>query len=339
MNIAVFDTRPYDRHSLDEANRAFGHALSYFETRLSLETVALAQGFDAICAFVNDVLDAEVLSALKDGGTRLVALRCAGFNNVDIPAAERLGLTVVRVPAYSPYAVAEHAVALLLSLNRKTHRAYARVREGNFSLSGLVGFDLHGKTVGVVGTGRIGAAFARIMRGFGCRLLAHDPYPDAALASELGLHYVPLEELLAEADVVSLHLPLTRETTHLIDAAAIAGMKPGALLLNTSRGGLVNTAALIEGLKSGKLGGAGLDVYEREAGLFFEDMSGLVLQDDQLARLLTFPNVLITAHQGFLTDTALHNIAETTLDNVTRFEKGEASPNAVTAQQPLPPRI
>ncbi|HEY9899888.1 MAG TPA: 2-hydroxyacid dehydrogenase [Pantanalinema sp.] len=338
MNIAVFDTRPYDRASLDEANEAFGHALTYFESRLGPETVALAKGFPAVCAFVNDTLDAEVLATLREGGTRLVALRCAGFNNVDVGAAEGLGLTVVRVPAYSPYAVAEHAVALLLSLNRKTHRAYARVREGNFSLSGLVGFDLHGKTVGIVGTGRIGAAFARIMHGFGCRLLAHDPYPDPALSGELGLRYVPLEELLSEADVVSLHLPLSHETTHLIDDAAIARMKPGALLLNTSRGGLVDTGALIKGLKSGKLGGAGLDVYEREAGLFFEDMSGLVLQDDQLARLLTFPNVLITAHQAFLTDTALRNIAETTLDNVTRFEAGGESPNAVTARHPLPPR-
>jgi D-lactate dehydrogenase len=338
MNIAVFDTRPYDRASFDETNKAFGHELTYFESRLSPETVALAHGFPAICAFVNDTLDAEVLTHLHEGGTRLVAMRCAGFNNVDVAAAERLGLTVVRVPAYSPYAVAEHAAALLLNLNRKIHRAYARVREGNFSLAGLVGFDLHGKTVGVVGTGRIGAAFARIMNGFGCRLLAYDPCPDPALIHDLGLRYVPFEELLAEADVVSLHLPLSRETTHLIDAAAIARMKPGALLLNTSRGGLVETGALIEGLKSGKLGGAGLDVYEREAGLFFKDMSGLVLQDDQLARLLTFPNVLITAHQAFLTDTALHNIAETTLDNVSRFEAGDDSPNAVTTLSPLPPR-
>ncbi|MNX69884.1 D-lactate dehydrogenase [compost metagenome] len=339
MNIAVFDTRPYDRQALDEANKAFGHTLTYFESRLSPETVSLAKGFPAICAFVNDTLDAGVLAALHAEGTRLVAMRCAGFNNVDVPAAERLGMTVVRVPAYSPYAVAEHATALLLSLDRKIHRAYARVREGNFSLTGLVGFDLHGKTVGIVGTGRIGTAFARIMRGFGCKLLAHDPYPDLALASELGMRYVPLDELLADSDVVSLHLPLSRETTHLIDAGAIARMKPGALLINTSRGGLVDTGALIEGLKSGKLGGAGLDVYEREAGLFFEDLSNRILQDDQLARLLTFPNVVITAHQAFLTDTALRNIAETTLDNVTRFEAGEPLPNAVTAAHPQPPRI
>ena len=339
MRVAFFDTHPYDRQSFENTTRAFGHELVFFESRLSTETVSLAAGFEAVCAFVNDRLDRPVLEALKAGGTRMVALRCAGFNHVDVPAAEALGLTVVRVPAYSPYAVAEHAVALLLCLNRKLHRAYARVREGNFALAGLVGFDLHGKTVGVVGTGKIGAAVARIMTGFGCRVLAHDPYPDAALAAELKLEYTDLDTLLAEADVVTLHCPLTDESFHLIDGAAIARMKPGAILINTSRGGLVDAPALIDGLKSRQLGGAALDVYEREAGIFFEDCSQDVLQDDVLARLLTFPNVLITGHQAFLTDTALGNIAATTLENLATLEKGERSPNAVTAETAIPPRV
>jgi D-lactate dehydrogenase len=236
---------------------------------------------------------------------------------------------VVRVPAYSPHAVAEHAVALMLTLNRKTHRAYPRVRDGNFSLNGLVGFDMHGKTVGVIGTGRIGAVVARIMRGFGCRVLAYDRYPDAELALEAGLSYVGLDELLGASDIVSLHLPLTAESTHLIDAETIGRMKRGVMLINTSRGALIDTRGLIEGLKSGQIGAAGLDVYEREAGIFFEDYSGTVLQDDLLARLLTFPNVLITGHQAFLTDTALRNIAETTLGNVSALEQGEACANAV----------
>lgn len=339
MRVAVFDTHPYDRQSFAQANAAFGHELVFLESRLSLETVALARGFEAVCAFVNDTLDRPVLEQLVAHGTRLVALRCAGFNHVDIAAAEELGLTVARVPAYSPHAVAEHAVALLLCLNRKLHRAYARVREGNFSLAGLVGFDLYGKTIGVVGTGKIGAVVARIMRGFGCRVLAYDPYPDHTLENELGVIYTSLDELLAQADVVSLHTPLTKDTQHMIGADAIARMKPGAILLNTSRGALVDAEALVDALKSGQLGGAGLDVYEREAGLFFEDCSGNVLQDDTLARLLTFPNVLITGHQAFLTDTALANIANTTLENISAFAKGNPCPNAVTARTAIPPRV
>lgn len=339
MRLAFFDTHPYDRQSFQEANQPFGFDLQFFESRLSLETVSLARGYEAVCAFVNDTLDRPVLEALAAGGTKLIALRCAGFNHVDIPAAEALGLSVARVPAYSPYAVAEHAVALLMCLNRKLHRAHARVREGNFALAGLVGFDVHGKTVGIIGTGKIGAVFARIMRGFGCRVLAFDPYPDTALASEVGLGYVDLDTLLAESDIISLHCPLTRDNTHMIDAVSIARMKPGVILLNTSRGGLVDAAALVEGLKSRRIGGAGLDVYEREAGLFFEDCSQDVLQDDVLARLMTFPNVLITGHQAFLTETALANIATTTLENVAAFAAGEQVPNAVTSQTAIPPRI
>jgi D-lactate dehydrogenase len=335
VRVAVFDTHAYDRRSLEAANADHGHALSFFEPRLTPETVVLARGFEAVCIFVNDRLDAPALAALVEGGTRLVALRCAGFNNVDVAAAEALGLTVARVGAYSPHAVAEHAVALLLCLNRKLHRAYARVREGNFALDGLTGFDLHGRTVGVLGTGQIGRVFARIMQGFGCRVLASDPSPDAAL----GLAYVGCDELYASCDVVSLHLPLTAATAHLVDAGAIAAMKPGAILVNTSRGGLVDTTALIAGLKSGKLGGACLDVYEREAGLFFADRSDAPILDDELARLLTFPNVLVTGHQAFLTDTALHNIAWTTLENVTRVARGEPPVNPVTATQPHPPRV
>jgi len=338
MRIAVFDTHSYDRHSLDEANKAFGHDLKYFESRLSLETVALARGFEGVCVFVNDQLNRPTLEALKTGGVRLVALRCAGFNNVDIAAAEELDLPVVRVPAYSPYAVAEHTVALLMALNRKIYRAYARVREGNFSLSGLVGFDVHGKTVGVIGTGKIGQVFARIMKGFGCEVLAYDKYPNQELVDEIGLRYVPLEELYERSDILSLHVPLGDDNLHMIDKSAVARMKRGAILLNTSRGGLIETAALIEGLKSGKIGGAGLDVYEHEAGVFFEDFSNRVIQDDELARLLTFPNVVITGHQAFLTDTALHNIAETTLGNISTIEAGAIPPTCVTRTLALPPR-
>lgn len=338
MRIAVFDTHSYDRQSFDEANKAFGHDLKYFEPRLSLETAALAHGFEAVCVFVNDQLNRPTLEALRAGGTHLVALRCAGFNNVDVAAAEELGMTVVRVPAYSPYAVAEHTVALLMALNRKIHRAYARVREGNFSLSGLVGFDVHGKTVGVIGTGKIGSVFARIMKGFGCRVLAYDKYPSQELVDEIGVRYVHLDELYEQSDILSLHVPLASDNVHLLDHAALALMKRGVILLNTSRGGLIDTHALIEGLKSGKIGGAGLDVYEREAGLFFEDFSNRVIQDDELARLLTFPNVVITGHQAFLTDTALHNIAETTLTNVSAIQAGELPPTAVTRTLALPPR-
>lgn len=322
MQIAVFSTKPYDRRFLEAANEAAGrrHRLTWLEPRLSPETAVLARGAGAVCAFVNDQADAAVLRQLADGGVRLLALRSAGFNNVDLAAAQRLGVTVARVPAYSPEAVAEHTVAMILALNRRIHRAYNRVREGNFALDGLLGFDLKGRTVGVVGTGRIGAAVARIMLGFGCRVLAHDLQPDPALQA-LGVAYVAVPDLLGGADIVTLHCPLTPETHHLIDAAAVRRMKRGAMLINTSRGAIVDTRALIAGLKSGAIGLLGLDVYEEEGDLFFEDLSGQVIQDDVFARLLTFPNVLITAHQAFFTSEALTAIAGTTIANISAFEE------------------
>ncbi|TVP78643.1 MAG: 2-hydroxyacid dehydrogenase [Gemmatimonadales bacterium] len=331
MKIAVFSTKPYDREALDEANHRHDHDLTYFEARLQPPTAELARGFEAICPFVNDELSGPVLRTLAEGGVRLLTLRSAGFNHVDLDAARELGLTVARVPAYSPHAVAEHAAGLVLALNRKFHRAWARVREGNFALNGLLGFDLQGKTVGVVGTGRIGEVFARIMAGFGCRLLAHDPHPsDEVLA--LGAEYVSMEDLLSQSDIVALHLPLTPATRHLIDEPAVSAMKEGAMLINTSRGGLVDTRAVIEGLKSGRIGALGLDVYEEEEELFFEDLSDTVIHDDVFARLLTFPNVLITGHQGFFTREALQNIAETTLANASAFETGRG-----TLHQVVPP--
>jgi len=330
MRTAVFSSKPYDITFLTAANQGRGHELHFLEARLVRETAALASGFPAICAFVNDQLDAQVLARLATGGTRLIALRSAGYNNVDLPAAARLGLTVSRVPAYSPHAVAEHTVALVLALNRKVHRAWARVREGNFALDGLLGFDLVGRTVGVVGTGKIGTAVARIMSGFGCRVVAFDPVPDPGCVA-LGVSYVPFPDLLAQSDIVSLHCPLTPETRHLIDAAALERMKRGAMLINTGRGALVDTRSVIDALKSGRLGHLGLDVYEEEAALFFEDRSWRILQDDVFARLLTFPNVVVTGHQGFFTAEALTAIAETTLGAVTEFEQGHVPTNAIRA--------
>ncbi|MFN2371386.1 MAG: 2-hydroxyacid dehydrogenase [Candidatus Krumholzibacteriia bacterium] len=333
--MAVFDTKPHDRRHLDAA-AGDTIAPQYFEARLEPATTSLASGFRVVCAFVNDNLGAEVLEALAAGGVELVALRCAGYNNVDLEAAAEHGITVVRVPGYSPHAVAEHAVALMLTLNRKTHRAHQRVSEGNFSLNGLVGFDMHGRTAGVVGLGQIGRCLAEILRGFGMEVLAHDPYPDEEFASRTGVEYVELDELLSRSDIVSLNAPLTPDTHHLIDADAIAQMKDHAMLINTSRGGLVDTAALLDGLKSGKLGSAGLDVYEEEGGKFFEDLSDEVITDDVLARLLTFPNVLVTSHQAFLTVDALDAIAETTVENIARFlegKRGEELDNVVEAEQ------
>jgi D-lactate dehydrogenase len=319
MQVAVFSTKPYDREFLDAANRALPapHRLLYLEPRLSLETAVLADGAAAVCLFVNDVADAGVLRALAAQGVRLIALRCAGFNNVDLAEAQRLGIRVARVPAYSPAAVAEHTLAMMLSLNRRIHRAHARVREGNFALDGLLGFDMKGRTVGLIGTGRIGAALARILTGFGCRILAHDPQPDAALP----VAFVPLEALFAASDIISIHCPLTPATHHLIDAAAIGRMRRGVMLVNTSRGAIVDTRAAIAGLKSGRIGLLGLDVYEEEGDLFFEDLSDKVLQDDVFARLLTFPNVLITAHQAFFTADAMTAIAETTIANLDAFAR------------------
>ncbi|WP_174874718.1 2-hydroxyacid dehydrogenase [Vogesella oryzae] len=329
MKIAVFDTKHYDRQALDAANLSAGHELHYFAPRLDGATVELAAGSEAVCPFVNDRLDAAVVARLAALGVKLVLLRCAGYNGVDLAACASHGLTVARVPAYSPHAVAEHAFALLLAVNRRIHKAYVRVREMDFSLDGLVGFDLYGKTFGVIGTGRIGEAAIAIARGFGMRVLASDVQQDAALAARLGFSYVPQAQLLAEADVVSLHLPLLPQTRHLIDRQALAAMKPGCVLVNTSRGGLVDTPALIAALKSGHLGGVGLDVYEMEEGVFFQNLSDTGLQDDQLARLLTFPNVLVTSHQGFLTAEALHNIATTTLGNATDFALGRPLANEI----------
>lgn len=321
MRITLFSSKPYDRDSFLAANSSHGHDLHFLEARLDADTAALAAGAEVVCAFVNDDLSAAVLARLQAGGTRLIALRSAGYNHVDLHAAQSLGLPVVRVPAYSPHAVAEHAVALVMALNRRIHRAFNRTREGDFSLHGLTGFDLHGKTVGVIGSGQIGAVFARIMLGFGCHVLLHDPHPDASLAA-LGAQFVGIDALLAGCDIVSLHCPLTPATRHLIDQDSLQRMKRGAMLINTGRGALVDTPALIDALKSGRLGYLGLDVYEEEADLFFEDRSDQPLQDDVLARLLTFPNVIVTAHQAFLTHEALAAIANTTLDNVAAWQAG-----------------
>lgn len=326
MRMILFSSRQYDIDTFNvanAANAAFGFDLHFQESHLDADTAVLARGFDAVCPFVNDTLDAAVLERLREGGTRFIALRSAGFNHVDLAAAARLQLPVARVPAYSPYAVAEHAVGLILALNRRLPRAVARTREGDFSLHGLLGFDLHGKTVGVIGTGMIGRVFGRIMAGFGMRVLAYDPGTPAADLLALGAQYVPLDTLLAEADVVSLHCPLLPSTHHLIDEAAIAKMKRGAMLINTSRGGLVESNALIGALKSGQLGHLGLDVYEEEGGLFFEDHSNRPLQDDVLARLLMFPNVIVTAHQAFFTREAMDEIARTTLANLAAWRDGE----------------
>jgi len=296
LRVAFFSTHPFDRESFDEANARHRHDLHYFDARLGPATSVLARGFPAVCAFVNDQLDATVLMALSEGGTRLIALRSAGFNHVDVTTAQELGLTVSRVPAYSPHAVAEHAVALVLGLNRKIHRAYARVRDGNFSLDGLLGFDLVGRTVGVVGTGKIGSVVARIVTGFGCRVLAYDIAPNPECRA-FGVEYVSLDAIWSQSDIITLHTPLTPDTRHMVDARAIAQMKPGVMIINTGRGALVDTPALIAALKEGRIGHLGLDVYEEEEQLFFQDLSSHVIQDDVFARLLTFPNVLVTAHQ------------------------------------------
>ncbi|CAN5585085.1 2-hydroxyacid dehydrogenase [soil metagenome] len=333
MRVAVFSSKPYDRVHLGAAASESGHELDFLEARLSAETVALATGYPAICAFVHDELNADVLRSLASGGTRLVALRTAGFNNVDLAAAREAGIRIGRVPAYSPYAVAEHAVALILALDRRTHRAFNRVREGNFALDGLLGFDLHGRCVGIVGTGRIGTVFARIMAGFGCRLIAYDPSPNDEVR-ELGARYVPLPELFAESDIIALHAPLTPDTHHVVDRPSLALVKPGVMIVNTSRGGLIDAEAAIEALKDGRIGYLGLDVYEEEEALFFEDLSQDVIQDDTFARLLTFPNVLITAHQAFFTVDALRRIAETTMANLTAFERDGAPVHEVGSDAP-----
>ena len=336
MKMTIFSAEPYDRRFLDEANTASSSQqpfeLAYYTDPLALSTVVLAQGCEAVCVFVNDILDEPVLSALAAGGVRAVLLRCAGFNNVDVAAAARLGLFVARVPAYSPQAVAEHTLALILTLNRHTHRAFARVREGNFALDGLLGFNLHGTTVGLVGLGKIGMAAARVFNGFGCRVLGYDPAPPPAFAT-LG-SAATLPELLAQSDIVSLHCPLMEQTFHMIDAAALARMKPGAMLVNTSRGALVDTQAAIDALKARHLGALAIDVYEQEAELFFHDRSADIIADDVFQRLLTFPNVLVTGHQGFFTIEALREIAAITMANLAHFMRGEACPNQVPGKFP-----
>jgi D-lactate dehydrogenase len=322
IEVSVYDTKPYDRAYLKQARGSEQIQWRFHEFRLAKETASVAEGSRAACIFVNDHAKRDVLEPLKACGVRLLALRCAGFNNVDLEAARELALPVVRVPAYSPNAVAEHAVALLLALNRKIHRAYNRVREHNFSLNGLVGFDVAGKTVGIVGTGKIGKIAAQIFRGFGAKVIAHDPFPATEWAAVHQVEYVEFKDLLTQSDIVSLHLPLTPESFHLLNAEAFAAMKPGAYLINTSRGKLVDTAALIAALKAEKLGGIALDVYEEEEGIFFEDLSDKALSDDLLARLLSFPNVLITSHQAFLTHEALSEIARITVENILRAESG-----------------
>ncbi len=331
MRVAVFSSKPYDEKYLAAAAEGTDQQLDFFEARLNCDHAPLASGYDAVCAFVHDELNADVLRKLAEGGTRFVALRAAGFNNVDLKVAQELGIKIGRVPAYSPYAVAEHSVALILSLLRRTNRAYNRVRDGNFSLDGLLGYDLHGRCVGVIGTGRIGTVFATIMAGFGCRLMAYDPFPNDTVC-DLGARYVELPELFAESEIIALHAPLTAETHHLVNRGSLALVRPGVMIVNTSRGGLIDTEAAIEALKDGRIGYLGLDVYEEEDALgFFEDLSQDIIQDDTFARLLTFPNVLITAHQAFFTEDALANIAESTVANLTAFERDGAPVNEVSA--------
>ena len=323
MKVAFFDTKPYDIPGFDHYAAESDLEIKYFETRLNEDTVSLAQGYDAVCVFVNDTVSAAVVDKLCEMGVKVLALRCAGFNNVDIRACQGR-LPVYRVPAYSPYAVAEHAMALLLTINRRTHKAYIRTRDFNFSLQGLAGFDLHGKTVGIIGTGKIGRVFADICKGFGMNILAYDKFP----VKDSGLHYVELPELFEKSDIISLHCPLTEETRHIIDAESIARMKKGVTIINTSRGALVNTEDLINGIKDKKVGAACLDVYEEEGDFFYEDFSGHIVQDDKLVRLIAMPNVIVTSHQAFLTQEALDSIAHTTVDNLTRFFQG--NPNETT---------
>jgi D-lactate dehydrogenase len=330
MKIAVFSAKRYDRDYLDAANATEGHQLKHYEVLLDLDSVHLAAGYDGVCIFVNDKADAGVLAQLKAGGTKLVALRCTGFNNVDLKAAEQLGIKVVRVTDYSPYSTAEYAVALLLAINRKIHRAYNRTRDSNFALDGLMGFDLHGKSVAVIGTGKIGRVFAKIMVGFGCNVIGYDKFPSKDFEA-LGAHYAAPGEIARDADIVSLHCPLTPETYHIINADAIARAKRGALLINTSRGALVDTEAVIEGLKSGQIGGFATDVYEQEAGLFFRDLSSVVVTDDVLQRLISFPNVIVTGHQAFFTQEAVTTICETTMQSVTEFATGRPLANEIKA--------
>ena len=328
MEIAFFSTKSYDKEYFGEANKAFGFKLSWFEVPLNSNTVAITPEKAVVCSFVNDYIDQTVVDVLSRKEVGLIALRCAGFNQVDLEAVARAGIKVVRVPSYSPHAVAEHALALLLTLNRKTHKAYNRIREGNFSLERLIGFDINGKTAGVIGTGKIGAVFAGIMQGIGCRVIAYDPFPNKELINK-GVAFFSVEEVLRQSDIISLHCPLTPETHHIIGKKALEIIKPGAVLINTSRGGLVDSVAAIEALKSHRLGALGIDVYEQEENLFFKDLSDSIIDDEVILRLMTFPNVLVTSHQAFLTKEALQQIAGTTLQNIRSYQQKDTLTNEV----------
>jgi D-lactate dehydrogenase len=328
MKVAFFSSQPYDQDSFETTNQHYSHELTFLEPRLTPQTASLAEGSEAICVFINDDVSEATLRILADLGVRMVALRCAGFNNVDLAVAKELGITIARVPAYSPYAVAEHAVGLIMMLNRRLYRAYNRVREDNFSLNGLLGFDMHSKTVGVVGTGKIGQCFAQIINGFGCKILAYDVRPNQDCLN-MGVTYVELPELFAQSDIISLHCPLLPATHYMINAESIQQMKPGVMLINTSRGALVDTRAVIEGIKLGQIGYLGTDVYEEEEDLFFRDLSNTIIQDDTFQLLQSFSNVVITAHQAFFTREALSNIAETTLSNISDVAAGKPCPNEV----------
>lgn len=330
MKIACFSTKSYDRESFNRFLPNSGHSFSYFEARLDEHTVSLAEGHEAICSFVNDHIDGAMIKKLTKLGVKLIALRCAGYNQVDLAAAAKAGIKIVRVPAYSPEAVAEHAFALILTLSRKTHKAYNRVRENNFSLEGLTGVNIHGKTVGVIGTGAIGRAFCRIAKGFGCTILAYDIFENEEM-KQMGVKYLPLNEVLSSSHIISLHCPLTPDTHHLINTETISKMQNGVALINTSRGALIETKAVIKALKIGKIGFLGIDVYEQEENIFFRNLSEEIMQDEQIARLMTFPNVLVTGHQAFLTKEALEQISKITLANISEFEKGHSLTNEVKA--------
>ena len=328
MKIAVFSTKPYDQEYFEAYSSDYDLELTFFETALNYTTANLTAGFEIACVFVNDKVDEKTLITMSGNGIKLVALRCAGYNNVDLEAAKRNNIKVVRVPAYSPEAVAEHALALIQTLNRKTHKAYNRIREGNFSLNRLIGFNLHGKTVGVIGTGKIGATFCKIMKGFGCRIIAFDVHKADELI-DLGVEYRSLDEVFKLSDIISLHCPLTPETKHLVNEESLSLMKNGVMIINTSRGALINTADIIKGLSSRKIGYLGIDVYEQEENLFFKDLSESIIEDDMILRLNSFPNVLITAHQAYFTREAMEEITLTTLNNITEFQKGEKLKNEI----------
>ena len=328
IKIAFFDAKTYDKDFFDRQNKNYGYEIKYFPVKLSADMAQLATGYNTLCLFVNDDISAEVIYKIHGSGIRLIVMRCASYNNVDLHAAFNK-IHVLRVPEYSPHAVAEHAAALILALNRKVHKAYNRVRDNNFSIAGLMGFDMYGKTAGIIGTGRIGKIMCEILHGFGMKIIAYDRYPDSAFAARCGIEYLELNELYHRSDIISVHCPLTKDNFHMIDSDAISQMKSGVILINTSRGQLVNTAALVEGLKNGRIGAAGLDVYEEESEYFFEDKSDEIMVDDLLARLTSFNNVIISSHQGFFTREALENIAVTTLQNVADYYAGKPLKNEI----------